>query len=205
MKQATCHPERPHKAKGLCGACSAAAWYAANKEENNLQSRAWYAANKEKRAATGRAYRAAHPESSRAQTRLYRARKLARHAVRTEEEVIQQRAYRVANRARRAATSRTWCAANPERRCGYERLRRARKLGAIGSITSDQWASIKAAYAWRCAYCGKMPASLTQDHVIPLSLGGSHTPANIVPACRACNSSKGARPPTRLPAKRLLI
>ena len=160
MKQATCHPERPHRAKGLCGACSAAAWYAANKE---------------RRAGTNLAWQAAHPDSNRAWC------------------------------AAHPDYFRTWYAANPERQLGYNRLRRARKLGAIGSITSDQWASIKASYAWRCAYCGKMPASLTQDHVIPLSLGGSHTPANIVPACRSCNSRKGVRAPTRLPAQRLLI
>jgi 5-methylcytosine-specific restriction endonuclease McrA len=28
---------------------------------------------------------------------------------------------------------------------------------------------------------------------VPLSRGGSHTASNIVPACRSCNSSKGAR------------
>ena len=190
MKQATCHPERPHEAKGLCNAC---------------YCRAWYAANKERKAGMDRAYEAAHPDSSRARQRLCRARKLARHAVRTEEIAIQQKAYRFANRERRAETDRAWRAANPEKRQAWEGLRRARKFGAIGAITSDQWASIKAAYAWRCAYCGKKPASLTQDHVIPLSYGGSHTPANIVPACRACNSSKGVRQPTRLPAKRLLI
>ena len=190
MRQATCHPDRPQSAKGLCNAC---------------YCRAWCAANKERKAGTDRAWQAAHLYSSRTRTRLYRARKLARHAVRTEEVAIQQKAYRLANRERRAETDRAWRAANPEKRQAWEGLRRARKLGAIGTITSGQWASIKAAYAWRCAYCGKMPASLTQDHVIPLSLGGSHTPTNIVPACRSCNSSKGARPPTRLPAKRLLV
>ena len=175
MKQATCHPERPHLAKGLCGACYAAAWQAAHPDYWGAR----YAGREE----------------------YYRTR----YAANKGRIAIQQQAYRLANREKEAATRRTWCAANPERQLGYNRLRRARKFGAIGSITSDQWASIKATHAWRCAYCGKIPASLTQDHVIPLALGGSHTPANIVPACLSCNSRKGNRPPTRLPAKRLLI
>jgi 5-methylcytosine-specific restriction endonuclease McrA len=29
---------------------------------------------------------------------------------------------------------------------------------------------------------------LTIDHVIPVSQGGSHDPANLVTCCRACNS-----------------
>ena len=194
MKQATCHLERAHKAKGLCQACYWSAWCAANKERRARTNQAWYAAHP----GYSRAYQAAHPDSQRGYSRAW-------YAANKERVAIWHQAYRLANRERRAATRRAEYAANPERQLGYIRQRRARKLGAIGSITSDQWVGIKAAYAWRCAYCGKMPASLTQDHVIPLSLGGSHTPANIVPACRACNSSKGARPPTRLPAKRLLI
>ena len=174
-----CHPDQPHRAKGLCKACYYAAWCAANRERRAATKRTWWAVNREKMVA----YRLAN----------------------RERQAATRRAWHAANRERKAGTDRAWRAANPERPLAYNRQRRARKLGAIGSITSDQWTSIKAAYAWRCAYCGKKPASLTQDHVIPLSYGGSHTPANIVPACRACNSSKGDRPPTRLPAKRLLI
>jgi 5-methylcytosine-specific restriction endonuclease McrA len=43
----------------------------------------------------------------------------------------------------------------------------------------------------RCAYCAA-PAT-TWDHVVPVSNGGQTRPGNIVPACRSCNSSKGAR------------
>lgn len=209
MKQATCHLERPHRAKGLCGACSTAAWRAVNravnKEKTTLQTRAWYAANKERKAGTDRAWLAAHPGYLRAWYAAHREYFRTRYAANKGRIAIQQKAYKLANRERRAATRRAWYAANPERPLGYNRLRRARKLGATGSITPDQWGSIKAAYAYRCAYCGDKPRKLTQDHVIPLVLGGSHAPANIVPACRSCNSSKGARQPTRLPAKRLLL
>jgi len=36
---------------------------------------------------------------------------------------------------------------------------------------------------------------LTLDHVIPLKQHGPHDIENIVPACRSCNSRKGAKTP----------
>ena len=44
-----------------------------------------------------------------------------------------------------------------------------------------------------CQYCGKNGDLLTLDHVIPRSLGGSHTWENLVAACRRCNHKKGGR------------
>lgn len=40
----------------------------------------------------------------------------------------------------------------------------------------------------RCAYC--TAAATTWDHVVPVIRGGETTPANVVPACVSCNSSK---------------
>lgn len=47
----------------------------------------------------------------------------------------------------------------------------------------------------RCWYCGCDGVDLTLDHVMPRSRGGADDPENLVPACRPCNSSKGARTP----------
>lgn len=53
-----------------------------------------------------------------------------------------------------------------------------------------------------CWYCGAElslicsandSANLCIDHVIPQAQGGSHGIENLVPACRQCNSQKGAR------------
>jgi 5-methylcytosine-specific restriction endonuclease McrA len=41
-----------------------------------------------------------------------------------------------------------------------------------------------------CFYCGR-PAT-TADHVVPVSKGGGSA-ANLVPACKPCNSRKGNR------------
>jgi hypothetical protein len=39
-----------------------------------------------------------------------------------------------------------------------------------------------------CAYCDATPT--TVDHVMPLSRGGTNFEGNLVPCCKACNSSK---------------
>lgn len=56
---------------------------------------------------------------------------------------------------------------------------------------------------WRCVYCGRQcalapgePRDATVDHVVPRSRGGRTVPANLVLACRACNTDKGDRMPT---------
>lgn len=48
-----------------------------------------------------------------------------------------------------------------------------------------------------CLYCGKahQDRSLTRDHVMPLSLGGSDCWSNVVSCCRDCNTRKGGRTP----------
>ena len=46
--------------------------------------------------------------------------------------------------------------------------------------------------AWGgCAYCGVVDQPLQRDCVLPISRGGSYTLENVVPACAACNQSKG--------------
>lgn len=44
-----------------------------------------------------------------------------------------------------------------------------------------------------CHYCGAEDVALQLDHVIPRSRGGSDLPENLVPACKPCNTSKGAK------------
>lgn len=48
----------------------------------------------------------------------------------------------------------------------------------------------------RCAYCGlvREPEMLSIDHVQPKVRGGDGSAGNVVTACIACNTAKGARP-----------
>ena len=57
---------------------------------------------------------------------------------------------------------------------------------------------------YRCQYCGrhatelKMRESLTRDHLIPLSRGGTNDWNNVVTACSPCNTRKGNRLPEEI-------
>jgi hypothetical protein len=47
-----------------------------------------------------------------------------------------------------------------------------------------------------CYYCGRKPpeVTLTIDHVVPETLGGSDDPSNLVTACPDCNGGKSSVP-----------
>ncbi|HEU4565966.1 MAG TPA: HNH endonuclease [Gemmatimonadaceae bacterium] len=57
---------------------------------------------------------------------------------------------------------------------------------------------------YRCQYCGRPGAelkhreSLTRDHLIPLSRGGTNEWTNVVTACSSCNARKGNRLPAEI-------
>jgi len=64
-----------------------------------------------------------------------------------------------------------------------------RRRGVLSTLTHIEWIAILRAWDGKCAYC-QMRAGTTQDHVIPVSKGGTHTLDNVVPACPSCNASK---------------
>lgn len=73
----------------------------------------------------------------------------------------------------------------------YSNARRARVRAAevTGPVPRETYTAIAA--SGPCVYCGDRAS--TVDHVRPLSRGGAEHPANLVPACQSCNSSKGSR------------
>ncbi len=56
----------------------------------------------------------------------------------------------------------------------------------------------------RCQYCGRSDATLTVDHVMPVSRAGEDTWENLVCACVNCNNKKSDRTPdeARMPLRR---
>lgn len=75
------------------------------------------------------------------------------------------------------------------------RVARRRREKAATGLSKGERSSLLA--KWRrmgavCAYCATGAAE-TIDHVVPLVRGGSNTEGNLLPACKRCNSSKGAR------------
>lgn len=57
---------------------------------------------------------------------------------------------------------------------------------------------------YQCQYCGrkanelKPRESLTRDHLIPMSRGGTNEWSNVVTACSSCNTRKANRMPTEI-------
>jgi len=59
-------------------------------------------------------------------------------------------------------------------------------------LTEQDWIEALKYFDNRCAYCGQT-GDLQKEHVIPVARGGGFTRKNIVPACAACNESKGSK------------
>ena len=142
----------------------------ANPEPQRVQDKAYYWRHREERLEKNRLWRLANPEKIQENSRLYY------HG----------------NTGQCLANARKWRHNNPEKLAARARHRRAAKSRAPhNDLTHAQWLEIQEAQGHRCYYCGKRcKGRLTQDHITPLSQGGSHTLHNVIGACRSCNSKK---------------
>lgn len=82
----------------------------------------------------------------------------------------------------------TGMAASRSRAARSSRRRRRRIARHDHDLTPGDWAALQTLWGG-CAYCGA-PGPLQRDCVLPISRGGRYTLANVVPACRSCNTSK---------------
>jgi len=89
---------------------------------------------------------------------------------------------RCANREMRERYSK-----NPEFRFRRQKRSSARRRG-VDPIPATAREMLFEEFNGSCAYCDR-PAN-TFDHVVPVARGGLSEPANVVPCCTQCNSSK---------------
>lgn len=100
------------------------------------------------------------------------------------------KAWRQKNRDRINQRSREWRAANRDKVAAIAAVRRTAEKSRAS--TSEVLALIGRANG-RCVYCGKQASRYQIDHIDPVASGGTSEIENLMPACAACNRSKGAK------------
>lgn len=152
----------------------------------------------------GRLERLRHPgkcnEASRKSYSLHRedslTRNKARYNANPSKAIARVRRWQQNHPKEYALTNRLWYQANPGKVIEIRHRRQARLASAEGEFTEEGFQELCIATDHRCFYCGGSEdkvGPLVPDHMTPVSRGGSNWLDNIVPACRSCNSRKGAR------------
>lgn len=159
-----------------------------DKQKQRDAAKAWAKKNQDRKRASKRAWRAANPEKVKAMKR----RDYERH----REAYIARAAKQPKDPEKRREHGKAWRKRRPEKGRFYAKARSGLKRArATVPFKHSEWLIKVAEYDWRCAYCFVLLNEPTMDHVVPLRRDGLHELSNIVPACRSCNSQKGARLP----------
>ena len=160
-----------------------------------------------------------NPEAHRESVRRYRrnhpggSAEYDRQRYQEKGVAIRQRSreWYARNREHAQEYSRRWREEHPDQACeasreyrlshldayaAYASNRRARERGACGSHSASDVADQLRRQRRRCFWCdGLLRGFYHADHVVPLALGGSDGPENIVIACPRCNQTKSAKHP----------
>lgn len=198
---ADCSRER-HGLMEICHPCYRRAYYVANRERMNAQSRVYQAANSDRLKAQRAASYIENRESVNAKNKAHRLANLDKeraahkrwYAENREHVIAKSTAANRANPAQNAAAVAKWRKAHPSEYREFTRRRHARKMGAY--VTKAEYAAVLAEFGMVCHLCGQSIPSLDSldfDHVIPLARGGAHATGNIKPSHSSCNRSKGAK------------
>lgn len=173
-----------YKIQGSCVECRQLyikEHYQQNKEVARARQKKYEARRPEVHQRAKAKYRETHREELRAKNREYsnrsyiKARLLAKS--RTPEAKARARRYWQTEQFKLVAAR------------GRQKRRAAKKQVHHFQYTTEELKLLYEKFDNACAYCGST-ASLTVDHAVALSKGGSDVLGNLLPACMTCNCSK---------------
>jgi 5-methylcytosine-specific restriction endonuclease McrA len=175
-------------------------YYESHKEIRQKYACEYRLKNREKIRESNCKYRAEHRDERKAYNqRYFQEHKLKRQiynkqwrANNLEKTRSRERKWYAKNRHKILKQKRKRYAENPSIPMARKARYTARKAGAGGSFTAEEWQVLCEKHNHRCLCCGKKKL-LESDHIIPISEGGSSDIENIQPLCRSCNASKGTQ------------
>lgn len=130
-------------------------------------------------------WRDTHLEYDRERNRIYRLNNLEQEREK-DRLYIQNNPEKVRRKGQRRRKNK------PEQSRLYCANRRALKLKAVGTHSVSDLKKQYQRQKGKCFYCNDpLNHVYHEDHVVPLTRGGSNDMANIVLACPGCNQSKG--------------
>lgn len=163
------------------------------------RTKQWHQSHPERMRELRDRWNAANPEKKRQSDK-------ASHERNRDSMKESRKKWYVRNKDQATIATRKWQRENREhiaalRRITYHsdihkaRLKVDKRRHLKGKHTVAQWLERVTYYGWRCRWCGKQltAKTLTKDHVIAASKGGTNWPSNLVPACGPCNSGKCAK------------
>ena len=94
------------------------------------------------------------------------------------------------DRERINENNRRWKKENPVKIRALNHRRKTNRTKAGGNYTAAEWNALVKHYGGKCLCCGRDDVTLTVDHIIPVSKGGTSNIDNLQPLCLSCNAGK---------------
>lgn len=119
------------------------------------------------------------------------------HYIENKEQIAKKSAqYRILHIELMRERFKKWYISNKEKSRENCRNRRARKINAPGTHTSNNEKQLFVLQKSKCAVCrSSIKKGYHVDHIVPLSKGGSNSKENLQLLCPTCNLSKSAKDP----------
>lgn len=125
----------------------------------------------------------------------YRRSRLAEYYRQRRHYILKNKEWVRKNPERMKNLQKEWAIKNKDIYAFHQRRRKANIRGAAGNHSKKEWGELKKKYNYMCLCCKQYEPfiKLTEDHILPISRGGSDYIENIQPLCSRCNSIKGVR------------